>query len=58
MPKTDTLTIYSVGAPDPDAIPDQPCVVLIGSVDAIKRAAKLWGEDVVLLPAQEAPRPA
>lgn len=58
MPRTNALSIYSVGAPDPGAIPDQPCVVLIGSVDAIRQAARLFGEDVVLTLASDAARQA
>lgn len=44
MPRTNNLIIHSIGVPDPDDIPDQPCIVLVGSVDAIKRAARLFGD--------------
>ena len=49
--KTDCLTVLEVG----NAADGTPMVTLIGSIAAIKRAARLFGEEVYLVPAAPTP---
>ena len=47
--KPDTLTVYELGITDDG----DPCVVLVGPPGAVKAVAHLFGQEVVVKPANE-----